>query len=134
MSTLVVPNIGSKKILDFVLDRTLTLRLYSNDVSPGLTTVAADLEEVTGGGYSEVDLEFNRWDVTQGNPSIGLYDDYITFLFTGVTGDGGEVYGYYVIDEDGNLMWAQYFDVAPFTPIAGAIIKVRPRFTGRNQI
>lgn len=130
---LVLVNGGSKRILDFLVANDLTLRLYSNNKTPAISDIAADYDNVSGGGYAQITLTQNNWTVSAGNPSIALYNFFVEFFFTGITNAPFTIYGYYVLDSLGNLMWAERFPVVPFTPQDGSLISVRPRFTERNQ-
>lgn len=126
--TLVVPNEGEAKLLDLWLNRALTLKLYSNNITPGETNTAATYTEVAGGGYADLDLVGATWVITEGSPSDGEYPPH-DFEFSGATDSPGTIYGYYVIDGDGTLCWAERFEetVLPFTPVAGTVIRITPK-------
>jgi hypothetical protein len=125
--TLVVPNEGEGKLLDLWLNRSLTLKLYSNDITPGETNTAATYTEVAGGGYADLDMVGANWVITEGSPSDGEYPSH-DFEFTGPTDAPSVIYGYYVIDGDGTLCWAERFEesVVPFTPTTGTVIRITP--------
>lgn len=128
--TLVVPNVGEVKALELMLKSgDLTLKLYSNNITPGETDTAGTYTEVTGGGYASKTLTAASWSITSGNPSYGSYAAQ-DFNFTGATGAPGTIYGYFVVDAANVLRWAERFDagVVPFTPANGALIRVTPRF------
>jgi hypothetical protein len=113
--TLLVPNASEAIILENFLNVTapqdLVLKLYSSDTTPAETDTEATYTEVSGGGYSDIDLVAADWVVTPGNPSSGAYPEQ-TFTFTGIAGN---VYGYYVVQEtSGALMWAERFTNGPF--------------------
>lgn len=130
--TLVVPDNREAEILGVMLNVALTLRLYSNNRTPAGTDVTADYTEVSGGGYAAKALTFANWDITEGDPSIALYDTVQQWDFTGATAAPSTIYGYYVTrDTDGKLMWAERFPAGsvPFTPVNGSIIRVTPRIT-----
>lgn len=129
---LVVPDVKEVAVLTDIVTPALTLKLYSNDVTPSGASVAGDFTEVAGGGYVGKALAFANWDITAGNPTVALYDSVQTWVFTGPTNAPGTIYGYYVTrNSDGALQWAQRFAVgiAPFTPIAGSSIRITPRLT-----
>ena len=48
--TLVVPNVGEVRALEHILDESLTLKLYSNNITPSETDTASTYTEVSGGG------------------------------------------------------------------------------------
>jgi hypothetical protein len=113
--TLLVPNASEAIILENFLNVTapqdLVLKLYSSDTTPAETDTESTYTEVSGGGYSDIDLVAADWVVTPGNPSSGAYPEQ-TFTFTGIAGN---VYGYYVVQEtSGALMWAERFTNGPF--------------------
>lgn len=128
--TLVVPNVGEELALNKYLKlENLTLKLYSNNITPGETDTAATYTEVAGGGYASKTLTAASWTVTPDAPTVGLYAAQ-DFTFTGVTDAPGTIYGYYVVDAANVLRWAERFDagVVPFTPVLGSVIRITPRF------
>lgn len=130
--TLVVPNNIEAEILTAQLNQALTLRLYSNNRVPAGTDLVAQYTEVAGGGYAAVALTFANWVITEGAPTIALYNTFGEFSFTGTTNAPGTIFGYYVTrDSDGKLMWAERFPSGsvPFTPVNGSLIRVTPRIT-----
>lgn len=134
MSVAIFPQVSQVAVLNSMLGKaggvgTLTLRLYSNNRTPGLTDVAGDYTEVSGGGYAEAALSAANFGVTAGNPSVGLYNAFQTWTFTGATDSPGTVYGAYIIDSNGVLISAELFDTGPFTPGNGTVIKYKPRIT-----
>lgn len=126
-----VPNVGKQQALEDFLNATLTLRLYSNNLTPSSVDTIASFTEVTGGGYASVPLVFANWDYTLGSPTRANYTERFTFQFTGVTTGASTVYGYYVTDSSNIVRWSERFPsaVLPYTPINGSIIRIRPRFS-----
>lgn len=128
---LVVPNGSEAQMLNYILNKTtpedLTIRLYSNDITPGETDVVGTYTEVTGGGYSSISLTPASWTVTPGNPSSGEHTQ-VTWTFTGSV---GLVYGYYITrDSTSDLFWAERFTSGPFNiQNNGDEIRVTPRLT-----
>jgi len=127
--TLIVPNDGEVAMLEKIIGQTLFLRLFSNNITPSETTTTGSLTQVTGGGYTEKELVVGNWTVAPGAPGTATYNSPQNFAFTGTTGAPGTVYGYYVVDEDGTLMWAERFEagVVPFTPVLNSLIRITPR-------
>jgi len=124
------------EVINSRLNNNLTIRLYSNNVTPGPGDSAATYTEVSGGGYSSFPLTFANWTITAGSPTSGSYNTTQQWTFTGSTGAPGNIYGYYVTrDSDGKLMWADRFPAAnvPFVPQAGSIIRVIPKYTVSSQ-
>ena len=106
----------------------LTLKLFATDVTPADTDVAGTYTEALGGGYAAKTLSNGSWTVTPANdPSDAIYAQQ-TFAFTGPLTTNGTVYGYFVVDADGVLVWAERFAQA-FTPVNnGDQILVTPKF------
>lgn len=129
--TLVVSNSGEKVALEkYLKDADKTLKLYSNNVTPGESDTAATFTEVAGGGYGALTLSANQWTITEGAPSYGAQSA-VDFEFTGATSAPGTIYGYFVVSAiDGTLRWAERFPggVVPLTPGNGTLIRINPRF------
>ncbi len=133
--SLVIPDAFEVETLQWILNRNLTIRLYSNNYTPVGGSAAANFTEVIGGGYANLPLTFAHWGFTAGDPSIALYDASQVWTFTGPTNAPGTIYGVYITrDSDGHLMWAERFAAGflPFSPIAGSIIRYLPRYTGQT--
>lgn len=122
-----VPNIGEGQVLRKLLNQALTLKLYSNDVTPAEGDIAALYTEVAGGGYASKSLAYADWVFTEDDPSDATYPIQI-FTFTGPTNAPGVVYGYYIVDSSDNLIGVERFPalVLPFTPAGGSIIRITP--------
>lgn len=134
MSTLVMPNVGEVLALKNLLGHTaadtpLKLKLFSNDRTPASGDTAASYTEVAGGGYANVSFTGASWTVTAGSPSTASYAAQ-TFTFTGTTTAPGTIYGYYVTNNTGILLWAQRLTSPPFTPaVNGDSVVVTPQIT-----
>lgn len=131
-----VPAQQEREVVTLVITPALTLRLYSNDKAPAAGDVTADYTETVGGGYVNKALTFANW--TQStvaiSPQSATYAPQ-TWLFTGVTGAPGTVYGYYVTrNSDGKLMWAERFPAGslPFNPINGSKVVVLPKYQAQS--
>lgn len=132
---LVVPNVLEVEILTDKLNTPLTLRIFGNNYVPIGASATANFTEIIGGGYANKPLTFPNWTITSGDPSIALYNIQQQWNFTGAINAPGTIYGYFVTrNSDGKLMWAERFPSGflPFTPIAGSLIKILPRFTGQS--
>ena len=116
--TLIVPDQGEQILLDAGLGKTaataLTLRLYSNNQSPMHGDTEADYTEVAGGGYVPIPLTAGDWTTTPGSPTSSV-QPLQTFTFSGPTNAPGTVYGYYITNAAGKLIYAELL-AAPFTP------------------
>lgn len=110
------------------------LKLYSNNRTPAVTDVVGDYTAVAGGGYANITLDKDEFTITPGNPSVALYSDFQDFEFTGATNAPSTIYGYFIIDANGNLVLAQRFpdESVPFVPVNGSLIRVKPRITNAS--
>jgi len=108
--------------------KNLTLKLFCNDVTPDDTDTASTYTEASGGGYAAITLTSGSWTVTVADdPSDAVYAQQ-TFTFTGALTTNLTVYGYFVVDADGVLIWAEAFS-SSFTPANnGDTIKITPKF------
>jgi hypothetical protein len=115
---IIVPNQGEQLNLDAATGKTpataWTLRLFSNDYTPVAASTEANLTEVAGGGYAAIALTASNWVTTPGSPTSTTYPQQ-TFTFTGATNAPGTIYGYYITDNNGKLIFAERF-AAFFTP------------------
>lgn len=124
---LVVPNAGEAAALTAWLATGKTLKLYTNNVTPGETDTAATYTEASGNGYSAATLTGGSWTITPGAPSSASYAQQ-TFTFSGALGN---VYGYFIVETSGGVIcWAERFSDGPYA-IAnnGDQIKVTPAIT-----
>lgn len=128
---LVVPNVGEGNALRAWIASGKTLRLFTNNITPGEADTAATYTEAAGNGYAALALTGGTgggaWTVTEGAPSSASYPQQ-TFTFTGALGN---VYGYYVTETTGGaLCWAERFSDGPYN-IAnnGDQIKITPTIT-----
>lgn len=132
--TLVVPDTAEVDFLQQILNHVFTIRLFGNNATPGPLSTAASFNEISGGGYSNVSILYANWAFTANNPSYGTQTK-VSWSFTGAIAAPSTIYGYFVTrDSDGLLMWAERFPAAavPFTPIAGSLVEVTPKFTGSS--
>lgn len=129
---LVVPNGAEVIALSYFTGKTastepLTLRLFTNNVTPGETDTAATFTEASGNGYAAIPLSGAGWTVTPGAPTSAAHSQQ-TFTFTGALGN---VYGYYLTrTTSGDLAYAERFSDGPYA-IAnnGDQIKITPTIT-----
>jgi hypothetical protein len=134
--SLVIPNGSLTFVLDQLIDGEFgtlqVMHLFQNNVTVSDTTVIGDLEEATFDGYN-----------SQG---ISGWSDALAVLPRAMTGanaltwakiigaNPNSIYGYYVTDLDGNLLWCENDPSAPVamtTP--GNTYTVVPRFTIRSE-
>ena len=127
----VVPNVEEHEVLVSILTPPLTLRLYGNNVTPNATSQTSDFNEIAGGGYANKPLILANWTIVDGDPTRATYNTVSQWTFTGPINAPGTIFGYYVTrNSDNKLMWAERFPAAnvPFSPIAGSIVGLLPRY------
>lgn len=119
--------IALKALVNHTAGQTLVLRLFTNDVTPTDDTVAGDLTEASGYGYSPITLTGGSWTYTAGDPGAVAYAQQ-TFTFTGALGN---VYGYYYTQTtSGVLVGAERFSDGPYNiQQNGDTIKITPTIT-----
>lgn len=134
--TMVVNQNGAAQVLGawIAAKSPMKLRLYSNNRTPVVGDVLADYTQVSGGGYSEINLSAANWTVTAGSPSVALYSALQEFSFSTFISPPGTIYGYYIVDSDNVLILAERFPEGsvPFAPVDGSIIRIRPRISNQN--
>lgn len=119
---LVVSNLRKQRVLESVLDQTLSIRLFSNDVIPDPTSTTASFVDFGADPHVMILADWN------------IQPDGLTTLAATITWSFafalGEVYGYYVTNAANELEWAERFSAAvvPFMSVDGASIQIVPRF------
>jgi len=126
--SLIVTNAGERLLFEYALGKTaqstMTLRLFTNNITLTESTLAGALTELSGNGYSAQALTPASWTITEGDPTIAQHAQ-LTFTATGAWGN---VYGYYITNASGALIWAESFQGGAI-PISsnGETLKVTPR-------
>jgi microcystin-dependent protein len=133
--TIVVVNTGEAAFLnDGVTGVAYDLRLYTNDVTAGLSSAdideldETDFTEATFAGYAAEAVGTGDWTVTEGNPTsaANLEKSFIRSS----TGTPEDVWGYYVTrDSDGALMWFEPFDGPVTIELENDQLNVTPTMT-----
>lgn len=131
--TIRVVNQGEEAWLDLITDVDMTLRLYRNDVTAGLTDVAiealtqAAFTEANFAGYAAVSLT-TSWTTTQGNPSTATRAE-VTFTRSS-SGTAQLIYGYYLTrNSDGALQYFEPFPGPVSVEFINDAVKVTPTLT-----
>lgn len=109
---LVVPDDARMRILRAALRESVTFRLFVNDVWPDLNSRAEDFEEPADLGYTAQACAPDDWEFTTddfGKP-IAEYPKRV-WTFQGAV---GVIYGYYVTDRQGEILWVERFEAGPF--------------------
>lgn len=135
MSRIVILNQGEQAFLqDGITGVAYTLRLFTNDVTAGLTDseiealTEADFTEATFTGYSAAALATLDWTVTQADPTEALN---VQKSFTATaTITAQNIHGYYVTrDSDGAAHWFEQFDAPIVIEFLNDEIQITPRLT-----
>jgi microcystin-dependent protein len=114
----------------------LAVRLFTNDVTAGLTPAQrdalddTDFTEATFAGYAAVVVDaVADWTITLGDPTNMATDVPATFTRSS-TGTAQDVYGYYVTAEaDDTLQWFEQFDAPVTIEVEDDAINVTPTLT-----
>ena len=114
---IVVPDVGEVEFLKAALgvaamNATTTLKLYTNNITPGESDTASTYTEASGSGYAAKTLTGTSWSVaTVTGTTTGTYAQQ-TWTFSGALGN---VYGYFIIRADsGVLLCAERFTDGPY--------------------
>jgi hypothetical protein len=87
----------------------LTLKLFCNNITLSDTDTTTTFTEAAGGGYSAKTLIAGSWvDSVVGGIAQSAYPTQ-TFTFTGLLTTNAIIYGYYVVDADATLKFAELF-------------------------
>lgn len=134
MTTLIIPTTAEEHFLDLLTAVGYTLKLYTNDVTTGLTAAqkkaltAASFTEATFAGYAAKTLTGGSWTTTQADPSIATYAQQ-TFTRSS-TGAAQTIYGYFVTrTSDGLLRWFEPFAGPITVTLINDAIKLTPTLT-----
>lgn len=118
--SIIVPDQGEQINLDAATGKTAatqwTLRLFANNYVPVHGTTEANVTEAAGGGYAAIPLTAANWVTTPGSPTSSAYPAQ-TFTFTGALTTNAVIYGYYITNAAGKLIYAEVLP-APFTPVS----------------
>ena len=123
-----IPNVEEGRILQNYVRNTISLRLYSNNLTPVEASTLASFTESTGGGYSAKSLSASLWVLTTGDPSEVEYPEQ-EFLFTGPTTAPGTIYGWYLVDTvTGLYIGGERLAsaITPLTPTTNSRITITP--------
>jgi len=104
---------------DFPTSKDLTLKLFCNDITPSDSDVVGDYTEAVGGGYASKTLTCGSWTISIADGIAQAVYVQQSFYLTGTLTTNTTIYGYFVVDGDGSLMWADLLDT-PFDTTVGA--------------
>ncbi len=131
-----VPDPSERALLDALTGSTLLtgchVRLYKNNYTPVDATVVGDLTAADFQGYSQANLASPAAATTVSNKAVTSWDQ-VTYT-KGAGGTGNSIYGYYVVDSAGNLLWAERDPAAPVDmSVDGNQYKVTPKLTLNSE-
>jgi len=134
---LVLADVGADALLNIIFNNVraaggndFTLKLFTTNITPADTDTAATYSgsEASGGGYAAQTLTNGSWTITAANDPSDAVHPQVTFTFTGPLTGNATIYGYWVEDADGTLLWAEQLST-PFTPANnGDQLKITPVF------
>jgi len=128
-----VPNAAELKLLDQLrvsLNATpATLRLFKNNYTPVDGTVVGDLTEADFSGYAAINVTDLGSPSTVSGRAVTVSAAAKVFTHSGGA-TGNSIYGYYVTDAGGALLWAERDPAAPAAmSVGGSTYSVTPRLT-----
>lgn len=104
----------------------LTMKLFTNLITPSDITVTADLVEATGGGYVAKTLSTSDGTITVESGIAQIAYPQQQFEFTGPLTSNAAIYGYYIVDADNVLVFVEKAP-ATYTPMsAGDLYAITP--------
>lgn len=129
--TIIFPNSGENLVLEMIVNKTaaqnLVMKLYSNNVTIGDATVAANFTEATFSGYAAKTLTGASWNAAASGSITYAQQTYAC------DNDAANesIYGYFVTQvTSGTLLYAEAFTDGPYTiSNNGDQIKVTPTIT-----
>lgn len=132
--TLIAPKAGEILLLRYIVNLARdntdhnVLHLYDNDVTPSETSTAASFTEPSLAiGYAAITLVGSLWTIQQvGDVTTAVFSEQ-TFTFT----TGAEVFGYFVTDTSGSILWAERLlaDGSFELPAGGGTVAITPALT-----
>lgn len=133
--SLVVCNQGTRLTLEAILNKTapqnLKLKLYVNDITPGVTTLETDFTEASFTGYAAITLAGGSWTTAEANPSTASYAEQ---TFASSANQAAQiVYGYYLVQaSSGKLIAAERFSASITIQKNGDAALFTPAMTGAS--
>lgn len=116
---IIVPIVGEKKMLDKYLQiDTLRVQLYQTNITPTsattLATFTAGGVEANYSGYTSQSIFTTDWTPAIDDGTGRALSTNILKIFLNTTGVvGNNIYGYWITDPGGNLLWCERFGAAP---------------------
>lgn len=134
---LVVPDVGEIQSLTELVAAwggDLVVDLYQNDYTPVAASVVGSFTVATFSGYAQEALAGGAVNpAVDGDSRAFATWDEVEFTHNG-GGTSNSVYGYYVRDGGGNLLWAERFDAAPIAMAnSGDQLRFVPKLTLKSE-
>lgn len=123
----VFPDDGLVQAALNMLGTGIQYRLYTNDVTPTLFSVVGDFSEAAFGGYVPVALTVADFGLVQVLNHVGIIQA-AAIAFQNTSGGNVTCYGYFVLDDQGNVLAAARFDSAPLVRADGESFIIIPIF------
>lgn len=144
--SLVVPNVGKIVLLKYLVNKIAqnggapsasgdrVCALFVNDITPSEADEFENYQEPSiSTGYARVNLTGTTWTTTEDLIGVcaAVYGSYAEYNFdVAVT-----VYGYYIINQDEQLLWAERFSTGPISiPAGGGQVLVKPKLEMTNIV
>lgn len=126
---------GDLKALDVLRlngDHLKTLKLFKNDHVPAVDDVNANYTEANFSGYAAEAL--GTWNAAflNGDDKGEIDADPIAFVHNG-GGTSNTIYGAYVVDDNGDVIYAERFEAPRVMSSNGDTITYTPRLTAVSQ-
>jgi hypothetical protein len=133
MSNLIVPDTAKKNILTiFSGGITGVMKLFQNNITPAHNTVYADFTEATFSGYASQSLSGASVAGSLDSSGRGVVTwTALTWTKSGATGN--TIYGYWVENSSGVLLWCERFDSPIVMTADGAFLTLTPKLTDMSQ-
>lgn len=121
------PDVGENLALEMIVNKTapsnLTVRLYQSNTTPAEGDTAGTYTESTFTGYSAAALTAGTWGAAASGTIT--YGAQLTFTCSGASAQS--VYGYYVTNAGGTLLYSERDASAPFAITnSGDAVKLTP--------
>jgi hypothetical protein len=134
MSNLIVPDVGKIAMAKIIvqLHHVAFIDLFQNNYMPDHATSLPLLTVATFAGYAQQAMTTPVVSpVLDGTNRAFITWDDVTFTRTGAPNN--TIYGYYVSDEAGNLLWVERFDSPVPVNVDGVFITLTPKLTDMSQ-
>jgi hypothetical protein len=121
------PDVGENLALEMIVNKTaptnLTVKLFKSNTTPAESDVAGTYTESTFTGYASQALTAGTWGVAAAGTIT--YGAQLTFTCSGASSEN--VYGYYVVNAGGTLLYSERDGSAPFAIAnSGDAVKLTP--------